>query len=51
MHALEPGLTKTRETVTLFNLLKRDQGHVGLFSKFCISIGSRLFVVSARLPN
>ena len=31
-------LTKIRDTVTLFNLLKRDQGHVGLFSKFCISI-------------
>ena len=36
MHTLEPGLTKIRDTVTLFNLLKRDQGHV--FSKFCISI-------------
>ena len=28
MHKLEPGLTKIRDTVTLFNLLKRDQGHV-----------------------
>ena len=35
---VQPGLTKIRDTVTLFNLLKRDQGHV--FSKFCISIGS-----------
>ena len=32
----QPGLTKIRDTVTLFNLLKRDQGHV--FSKFWISI-------------
>ena len=31
---LEPGLTKIRDTVTLFNLLKRDQGHVGLFLHF-----------------
>ena len=28
----QPGLTKSRDTVTLFNLLKRDQDHV--FSKF-----------------
>ena len=44
----QPGLTKSRDTVTLFNLLKRDQDHV--FSKSscfkaqisnpCISIGS-----------
>ena len=27
----QPGLTKSRDTVTLFNLLKRDQDHV--FSK------------------
>ena len=38
MHKLEPGLTKIRDTVTLFNLLKRDQGHV--FSTFSISNGS-----------
>ena len=38
-------------TLTLFNLLKRDQGHVGLFSKFCISIGSRLFVVSLSMTS
>ena len=46
--SVQPGLTKIRDTVKLFNLLKRDQGHV--FSKFscqkaqisnpCISIGS-----------
>jgi hypothetical protein len=29
---IQPGLTKSRDTVTLFNLLKRDQDHV--FSKF-----------------
>ena len=48
---MQPGLTKSRDTVTLFNLLKRDQGHVGLFSKFCISIGSRLFVVSLSMTS
>ena len=50
----QPGLTKRRDTVTLFNLLKRDQDHV--FSKFscfkaqisnpCISIGSICRVTS-----
>ena len=45
------GLTKIRDSVTLFILLKRDQGHVGLFSKFCISIGSRLFVVSLSMTS
>ena len=34
----QPGLTKIRDTVTLCNLLKCDQGHV--FFKECISIGS-----------
>ena len=35
---VQPGLTKIRDTDTLFNLLKRDQGHVGLFLHFVFQL-------------